>query len=153
MDVLNRLIELGLSLPEASVPGGSYVSVNVRGDVAYVAIQFPIRDGEHLYQGRLGGDITTGAGYQAAQLCALNVLAQIDKNIGFDRLVGINHFDSYFQAAEDWDESPEVMNGASDLFAQVLEDRGQHARAIFGVERLPRNFCMGLTASCTVKTR
>lgn len=147
----DRLHTLGLSLPDASVPGGTYTSVNVRGNIAYLAIQFPIRNGDYLYQGRLGGAITTELGYQATQLCALNVLAQIDKHVGFDRLVGINHFDGYFQAETDWDESPEVMNGASDFFVQVLADQGQHARAIFGVERLPRDFCVGLTASCTVK--
>ncbi len=90
-------------------------------------------------------------GHQATQLCALNVLAQIDKHVGVDRLVGINHFDGYFQAKGGWDESPKVMNGASDLFVQVLEDQGQHSRAIVGVEHLPRNFCVGITATCTIK--
>ena len=152
MNVSDRLTALGLSLPEASVPGGSYVSVNVRGVVAYVAIQFPIWNGRYRYQGRLGEEVATEAGYQATQLCALNVLAQLEKNVGLHRLIGINHFDGYFQAQADWDEAPQVMDGASDLFVEVLDDRGQHTRAIFGVDRLPRNFCVGLTASGTIRT-
>ena len=152
MNVSDRLTQLGLSLPEASTPGGSYVSLNVRGTIAYVAIQFPIRNEEHLYQGRLGADVTIEAGYQATQLCALNALAQLEKHIGWDRLVGINHFDGYFQAHPDWDESPDVMNGASDLLVQTLGDKGQHTRAIFGVDQLPRNFCVGLTTSATIRT-
>ena len=151
MNLSNRLIQLGLSLPEASTPGGSYVSVNVRGTVAYVAIQFPIWNGEYRYQGRLGAEITTEAGYQATQLCALNVLAQLEKHLGWDRLVGINHFDGYFQAGADWDEAPKVMDGASDLLVQVLDGKGRHTRAIFGVDRLPRNFCVGLTANATIR--
>ena len=152
MDIAKRLAQQGLSLPEASVPGGSYVSVNIRGTIAYVAIQFPIRDGEYLFQGRLGREITTQAGYQAAQLCALNVLAQLKKHVEWDHLIGINHFDGYFQTQLGWDESPEVMNGASDLFVQALGDRGKHTRAIFGVDCLPRNFCVGVTTTCTIKT-
>jgi enamine deaminase RidA (YjgF/YER057c/UK114 family) len=151
MDLSDRLSDLGLSLPEASRPGGAYVSVNVRGSVAYVAIQLPIRDGAYLYQGRLGGEVSPEDGYQAAQLCALNVIAQLDKHVGLKRIVGINHFDAYFQAAPEWDDSPHIIDGASDLFVKVLEERGQHARAIFGVERLPRNFCVGLTATATVR--
>lgn len=150
MKITDQLTQLGLSLPEASVPGGSYVSANVRGSVVYIAIQFPIWNGEYLYQGRLG-EISTEDGYRAAQLCALNALAQIDKHVGFDSLVGINHFDAYFQAAPDWDDSPQVIDGVSDLLVQVLGERGRHTRAILGVERLPRNFCVGLTVSGTIK--
>ena len=131
-------------LPNVSTPGGSYVSVNVRGNMAYVAIQFPIVNEAYLYQGRLGEDLSTEEGYKAMELCALNVLAQMDKKVGFEKIVGLNHIDAYFQSGTDWDDSPIVVNGASDLFVKILEERGQHSRAIFGVERLPRNFCVGL---------
>ena len=85
------------------------------------------------------------------ELCALNVLAQIDKKIGFEKIIGLNHIDAYFQSGENWDDSPKVVNGASDLFVKILEDKGQHSRAIFGVEKLPRNFSVGLTASFTLE--
>ena len=119
--------------------------------MAYVAIQFPIVNEAYLYQGRLGEDLSTEEGYKAMELCALNVLAQMDKKVGFEKIVGLNHIDAYFQSGTDWDDSPIVVNGASDLFVKILEERGQHSRAIFGVERLPRNFCVGLTASFTIK--
>ena len=85
------------------------------------------------------------------ELCALNVLAQVDKTVGFDRVDGLNHIDAYFQSGGDWDDSPIVVDGASNLFVNVLEERGIHSRAIFGVEKLPRNFSVGLTASFTIK--
>lgn len=149
---LEQLAALGLELPQASSPGGNYVSVNIRGNIAYIAIQFPILNGTFLHQGTLGTVISTEVGYEAMQLCALNVLAQIHEKIGFNQLVGINHIDAYYRAAEGWDEAPKVVNGASDLFLKVLGERGKHARAIFGVADLPRNFCVGLTVSCTIHT-
>lgn len=145
-----NLKQLQLELPEVSTPGGSYVSVNIRGQIAYIAIQFPIRNGNYHYQGRLGENISTDQGYQAMELCALNVLAQVNEKIGFDKIAGLNHIDAYFQSGQDWDESPLVVNGASDLFVKILKEKGQHSRAIFGVEKLPRNFSVGLTASFTL---
>lgn len=138
-------------LPNTSTPGGSYVSVNIRKNVAYIAIQFPILNEEYLFQGRLGTDLTTEDGYKAMELCALNVLAQMDKKVGFEKVIGLNHIDAYFQSAGNWDDSPIVVNGASDLFVKILEDKGEHSRAIFGVDKLPRNFSVGLTASFTIK--
>lgn len=152
MDPVQKLAELNLELPDASTPGGNYVSVNIRGAIAYIAIQFPILNEKFLFQGRLGNQVTTEEGYKAMELCALNVLAQIQKNVGFDNLVGLNHLDAYFQAANDWDDSPAVVNGVSDLMVKVLGEKGTHSRAIFGVEKLPRNFSVGLTASFTLKT-
>ncbi|MEO9965801.1 MAG: RidA family protein [Reichenbachiella sp.] len=150
MNLLASLSSLNLTLPEVSTPGGSYVSVNIRGAVAYVAIQFPILNEEYLFQGRLGETISTEEGSKAMELCALNVLAQIHSKIGFERVLGLNHLDAYFRATGDWDDSPIVVNGASDLFVKVLGEKGTHSRAIFGVDRLPRNFCVGLTSSFTL---
>lgn len=151
MTPIENLNKLGITLPEASTPGGSYVSVNIRANIAYIAIQFPIRNEEFLFQGRLGLDISTEEGYEAMKLCALNVLAQVNEKIGFDQIIGLNHIDAYFQAADNWDDSPIVVNGASDIFKSILEEKGVHSRAIFGVEKLPRNFSVGLTATFTLK--
>lgn len=151
MDPKENLIKLGLELPNVSTPGGSYESVNIRKEIAYIAIQFPILNEEFKYQGRLGNEVSTQEGYKAMELCALNVLAQVDKKIGFKKIVGLNHIDAYFQSGTDWDDSPIVVNGASELFVKVLEEKGKHSRAIFGVEKLPRNFSVGLTASFTIE--
>ncbi len=151
MKEIENLKRLGYELPQISTPGGNYVSVNIRSSIAYVAIQFPILNEEFLYQGRLGAELTTADGHKAMELCTLNVLAQINAKVGFDNMVGLNHIDIYFQSAEDWDDSPKVANGASDLFANVLEEKGRHSRAIFGVQYLPRNFSVGLTSSFTIK--
>lgn len=151
MKIEERVKEMGLELPPATNPGGNYVSVNVRGKIAYVAIQFPIRNGEFFYLGRLGKDLSLDDGYQAMQLTALNVIAQIQEKVGFEQIEGLNHIDAYYQSYGEWDDAPKVVNGASDLFVNLLGDRGQHSRAIFGVEALPRNFSVGLTCTFTIK--
>ncbi|HCM76200.1 MAG TPA: RidA family protein [Cytophagales bacterium] len=151
LNVENELNKLGLTLPEVSTPGGNYVSVNIRNQIVYVAIQFPILNEKYLYQGRLGVDLSTEDGYKAMEICALNVIAQVNAKVGFNKIDGLNHMDAYFQAGGDWDESPKVVNGASDLFVKVLGDAGRHSRAIFGVDKLPRNFSVGLTTSFTLK--
>lgn len=151
MSVKENLKNLGYSLPKVSEPGGNYVSVNIRENMAYIAIQFPILNDVYLYQGRLGEEISTTEGYKAMELCALNVLAQVDAKIGFERIIGLNHLDAYFQSGEDWDDSPKVVNGASDLFVKVLGNKGEHSRAIFGVHKLPRNFCVGMTSTFTIE--
>lgn len=150
MDITAQLKKFNLELPEVSTPGGSYQSVTIRGNIAYVAIQFPILNGEFLYQGRLGGECTTEDGVKAMELAALNVIAQINAKVGFDRIDGLNHLDAYYQSVDGWDDAPVVVNGASDLFVNTLGDKGTHARAIFGVHNLPRNFCVGLTTSFTL---
>lgn len=148
-----RLNDLGLVLPDPSTPGGNYVSCNVRGNIAWIAIQFPIKNGEFFYQGRLGEEIDTDAGYRAMRMCGLNVLAQVNKHLDFSQLDGLNHIDIFYRGTPVWDDAPLVANGASDLFADVLGDKGQHTRAIIGVETLPRHFSVGLTASFTLRRR
>lgn len=151
MGLIAKVTRLGLELPEVSNPGGNYLSVNVRGNTAYVAIQFPIFNGAFKFQGILGDELSTAEGYQAMQLCALNVLAQIEAEIGFENIEGLNHLDACYVATDGWDEAPKVVNGASDTFVEVLGEKGKHSRTIFGAQRLPANFCVGLTTNFTLK--
>jgi hypothetical protein len=147
-----KLKELNLSLPPVAPPGGSYTSVNVRSNTAYVAIQFPILGDDYQYLGRYGWELSTEDGYQAAQLAALNILAQVEHYVGFVKVEGLNHLDIYYQCAVGWDEAPMVADGASELFVKVLGDRGTHTRGIYGVDNLARNFSVGITSSFTLLT-
>lgn len=140
-------MELDITLYAPPLPGGAYDSVNVRNNNAFVAIQFPIQADQPLYIGRLGSKLSSKEGYEAAQLAARNVLSQIRQYVGFERIAGLNHLDIYYQAHEEWDEGPYVADGASELFLNVLKEKGRHSRSIFGVHKLPRNFCVGITAS------
>lgn len=145
-DVRAALSERGLSLPDPPAPGGAYEPVRVLGTTAYVAAQFPFADGRLAFRGRLGRELTTGDGYRAAELCALNVLAQVDRHVGFERVLGLGRIEAYMQTAEGWDEFPAVLDGASRLFLHAMGDAGRHARALFGVERLPIDAPIEMTA-------
>lgn len=145
-----KLNHLGLQLPNLSKPAGNYVCVNIRGNIAWVAIQFPKFNDEMLYKGILGKDLTTEEGYKAMQLCAINVLGHIDAKIGLDNVVGLNHLDAYYRADANWMDAPKVVDGASDLFVNILGEKGIHSRAIFGVDHLSRNFSVGITCTWTI---
>ncbi|MEO8582491.1 MAG: RidA family protein [Flavitalea sp.] len=151
MSLLQKLLDAGTDVNDVPAPGGSYVALNIRDNIATVAIQSPIDQQQFLYRGTLGKDITTEDGIKAARLCALNVLKQVNRYVKEEDLIGLNHVDIMYQCTEDWDDGPTVANGASDLFLQVLGDKGIHTRSISGVFRLPRKFSVMIVASFTVK--
>jgi enamine deaminase RidA (YjgF/YER057c/UK114 family) len=150
-EISEKLNGLGITLGAPPKPGGSYVAVNVRQNTAFVAIQFPIQDDKFFFQGRLGEEVSTEQGYEAARMSAANILKQINLHVGFERIVGLNHIDVYYQAGDNWDDGPKVANGASDLFLLALGERGQHTRAIMGVHKLPRSHSVAIVASFSVK--
>ncbi len=149
--ILANFNKLGVDLNTIPKPGGSYVAVNIRGNIAYVAIQLPIKEDKFYFTGRIGKDITTDQGYQAARLAGTNVLSQMQKFVGLEKVIGLNHVDIHYQAADDWDEGPTVANGASDLFLEVLGKKGEHTRTIVSVHKLPKNHSVALTASFTIE--
>lgn len=153
MDIQTNIASLNIDLDNLPTPGGSYTAVNIRGNTAFVAIQFPIKSGQLNFAGRIGAGVTTGEGYEAAKLCALNIIGQIQKFVGFENVEGLNHLDIYYQCTELWDEGPIVANGASDLFNEILGDAGIHTRAIMGVHRLSRNSCVAIVSSFTLNEK
>lgn len=151
VDVPARLARHGLVLPIPPPPGGAYEPVRAIGGVAYVAVQFPFVDGKLAYRGRLGRDLSTEDGRRAAELSALNVLAQIDRFIGFERVLGLNRIEAAMLTVDGWDEFPDVLDGASRLFLAALGDAGRHARSLIGVDRLPMDAPIAVTATLTLR--
>ncbi|MFN3529337.1 MAG: RidA family protein [Bacteroidia bacterium] len=151
MDIRTKVAAMGLSWPELSVPGGAYASVNIRGKQGFVAIQFPILNGQFMHQGKIGLDLETADACSAMRLCALNVLAQLAHKPGFEQLLGLNHFDAWYRATDEWDDMPKVADAASELFVELLGEKGRHSRAIMGVAHLPREFAVGLCVTFSLK--
>ncbi|MFC3416201.1 RidA family protein [Algoriphagus hitonicola] len=148
--ILEALNSMNLNIPKPPMPGGNYSATNLMGNRLTVSIQFPIYKDQFRFQGKLGEELTTDDGYLAAQLCSLNVLAQIQKEMGFQRLFSLNHLHLYYRSSEKWDEAPKVADGASDFFNQVLGSAGKHSRSLTGVAALPRKFSTGLVTDFTV---
>ncbi|MDR2347653.1 MAG: RidA family protein [Bifidobacteriaceae bacterium] len=147
-----RLAALGVELPAAPPPAAAYVPVRVSGLTAFVSGQLPIRDGQTAYRGRLGADLATAQGYDAARLAALNVLAQLRAALGsLDRVAQVDRVAALIACADDFTDHPQVANGASDLLAAVFGEAGRHARVACGVASLPFGAPVEIEAQVTLK--
>ena len=148
----SRLKELGVTLPIPPMPVASYVPCTISGNIVFVSGQIPIADGAIKYVGKLGVDVPLEAGQAAAQLCAINLLAQLKAAIGdLDRVTRCLKLGVFVNAAPDYTQQPEVANGASDLIAAVFGDAGKHARAAVGVGSLPRGVAVEVEAIFEIK--
>ena len=147
-----RLAELGIELPGAPQPLGAYRAVVRAGDLLFLSGQVPIRDGAIRYQGRVGAELTVEEGRAAAEMTALNALAQIRQFLGgFDRLRQIVRLEGYVASAPDFHSQPKVLDAASELLQRVLGERAGHVRSAFAVEHLPANAAIELVVTAEVK--
>lgn len=134
-----NLAALGLALPPAPSPGGNYVSAKQVGELLYLS-GVVSADANGIITGMAGADSTVEQGYAAARACALTLLAVIKRHLGsLDRVAEVVAVNGYVNAAPGFADSPAVVNGASDLLAQVFGEAGRHVRAALGVSALPRN--------------
>jgi len=138
--VERQLMQLGLRLPVPPDPVGAYRRGVVHAGIGSLSGQLPFHDGKILHPGLVGRDVTTTAAQSAARAAALNVLAQLRVLLGgFDRLAGLLRVDGFVASAPGFFNSPVVLDAASSLFADVLGERGAHARSATGVAALPLN--------------
>ena len=135
-----RLAELGIEIPDAPAPAANYVPFVVSGSLVFVSGQIPVKDGEIKFTGRLGKDMDVDEGYQAARLCGLNLIAQVKAAAGGDleRVKRVVKLGGFVNSAAGFTDQPEVVNGASDLMAEVFGAAGKHARFAVGAPSLPR---------------
>ena len=136
-----RLRELKIELPKPSVPSANYVPFKRSQSLIYIAGQVPSANGKDQFTGQLGREISLEQGQQAARLCAVNILAQLNVALAgdLDRVVGCVRLGGFVNAVAGFGEQPQVINGASDLMVAVFGDAGRHARAAVGCSSLPRN--------------
>lgn len=138
--IQKRLDALGITLPAAAAPAANYVPFAQSGKVLFVSGQLPYADGKLAATGLLGRDLDTAAGKEMARHCAVNILAQLQAATGnLERIVRLVKISIFVASTPDFTEQHLVGNGASDLLAQVLGERGRHARAAVGVAVLPLN--------------
>lgn len=139
MNPKSKLDELGLKLPNPPAAAGSYVPTVRTGNLLYCAGTICAVDGKMTHTGPVGRDHTVESGYQSAQICALNTLANIKAAVGsLDQIARIVFVSGFVNAVDGFTESPAVINGASDLFVKVFGEIGKHARAAVAVNGLPR---------------
>ena len=152
MNVEQRLKELGLELPNPPRPAGNYQPWILSDKLLLLSGQFPIRNGQRQYTGRVGAELTEAQGREAAQLAALNALAQVRAALdGFDRLVRLLRVEGHVASAPGWSSAPKVLDGASELFVSVLGERGRHTRTAFTPGRLPLDLAVELVVTAHVQ--
>ena len=134
-----RLKELAIELPQASKPGANYVPFVRSGNLLFLTGQLSQWNGERRFVGKLGREYGVAEGQQAARLCALNVLAHVREALDgdLDRVVRTVRLAGYVNSTPDFVAQSQVMNGASDLFVELLGEAGRHARMAVGVSALP----------------
>ena len=135
-----KLEALGLILPPVSAPIGSYVTCKRQGNLLYLSGAGPIVQGEVLYKGKVGAEITPDVAYEAAKVSALNLIAALKAELGdLSKVKSIVKLLGLVACADGFYGQPGVINGASDLLFEVFGEKGRHARSAIGVFSLPMN--------------
>jgi enamine deaminase RidA (YjgF/YER057c/UK114 family) len=140
MDPEDKLADLGIELPEVADPVADYVpAVRTEDGTVYVSGQLPTdEDGELLFEGRVGDDVTAKQARQAAERCAVNILAAVEDLVGdLSRVERVVRVEGFVASADGFTQQPTVVNGASELFGDVFGDAGRHSRFAVGCNVLP----------------
>ena len=136
-DIEARLLTMGIRLPDPAAPAANYVPVTRSGRLLFVSGQLPMGP-EGLAKGKLGADLGVEQGQAAARLCAVNILAQLRRELGeLDRISRCLKLGGWVNCTPDFTDQPKVVNGASDLVVEALGDKGRHARFAVGAPSLP----------------
>lgn len=134
-----KLAELGLTLPNPPAAAGSYVPTVRTGNLLFCAGTICMIDGQMTHTGQVGKEHTIESGAKAAEICALNTMANIKAAVGsLDQVARIVMLNGFVNAVDGFADSPAVINGASDLFLKVFGEAGKHARAAVATNGLPK---------------
>jgi enamine deaminase RidA (YjgF/YER057c/UK114 family) len=136
--VEDRLAELSLSVPEVPTPVAVYVPAVVSGDLVFTSGQLPMKNGELMHTGKVGGDVRPEDATECAEQCALNAIAAVKSKVGdLDRVAQVVKVVVFVASTPDFTGQPQVANGASELLGKAFGDAGVHARSAVGVPVLP----------------
>ena len=139
MSFQKKLDDLGIILPQASPPVGSYLAIKIVDKLLYISGQISIDEKGELIKGKLGKDLKTEDGYDAAIRCALSITAQVKKacNNDLTKVKSCIKLTGFVNSTDDFIEQPKVINGASDTIVKIFGDSGKHTRAAVSVNSLP----------------
>jgi enamine deaminase RidA (YjgF/YER057c/UK114 family) len=150
MSAEEKLKELGVTLPEVPPAAGNYVPSVQVGNMLYLSGTLPMKDGSITHEGKVGSEYKVEDGYEAAKVCALNALANIKAAVGsINKVKRIVFVGGFVNGTDGFTHSPQVINGASDLFGEVFGEAGRHARAAVSVNGLPLGAAVEI--HCTVE--
>ena len=139
MNYEEKLKKLNITLPEAKAPVGNYVATKVSGNMLFISGQISIDENGQLIKGKVGKDLSTDDGYNAAKKCALSIVAQVKKacNNDLSKVKSCIKLTGFVNSTEDFTDQPKIINGASDLIASIFGEAGMHTRAAVSTNSLP----------------
>ena len=139
MTAEENIKKLQIKLPEAKAPVGNYVATKITGKMLFISGQISIDESGQLIKGKIGRDLNTKAGYEAAKRCALSIIAQVKKACDNDlsKVKSCIKLTGFVNSTDNFTEQPKVINGASDLIASIFGDIGMHTRAAVSTNSLP----------------
>ena len=139
MNYENKIKDLNIKLPEAKPPVGSYVATKIVGSLLFISGQISINEEGKLIKGKIGEDLSTEDGYEAAKRCGLSIVAQAKAacNDDLSKIKSCVKLTGYVNSTENFTDQPKVINGASDLIAAVFGEAGMHTRAAVSTNSLP----------------
>ena len=132
-----KLESLGIELPNPPTPAGSYVPAIRTGKLLYISGQIPMKDGKVIFTGKVS-DNNVEIAQKSARMCAINILAQIKREVGdLDKVSKIVRLSGFVNSVSEFSQQPKVINSASDLFFEIFGEKGKHSRIAVGVASLP----------------
>ncbi len=132
-----KIKSLGIQLPEPPTPAGSYIPVVKTVNLLFISGQIPMDNGKVIFTGKVSDDNIEIA-QKAARMCAINILAQIKREVGnLDKVTKIIRLSGFVNSSSEFIQHPKVINAASDLIFEIFEDKGKHSRIAVGVTSLP----------------
>jgi enamine deaminase RidA (YjgF/YER057c/UK114 family) len=153
MSYEDNLKKLNIKLPEAKAPVGNYVATKISGKMLFVSGQVSIDENGELIKGKVGKDLDTEAGYNAAKRCGLSIVAQVKKACGDDlsKVKSCIKLTGFVNSADDFINQPKVINGASDTIDKVFGEFGMHTRAAVSTNSLPLGVAVEVDAIFELK--
>ena len=153
MSYEDNLKKLNIKLPEAKAPVGNYVATKISGKLLFVSGQVSIDENGELIKGKVGKDLDTEAGYNAAKRCGLSIVAQVKKACGDDlsKVKSCIKLTGFVNSVDDFINQPKVINGASDIIAKVFGEFGMHTRAAVSTNSLPLGVAVEVDAIFELK--
>ena len=144
---------LGLNIPDLPKALANYVPFKIIGKTIYISGQAPVHNGELIYKGKVGSDISIEEGIEAAKLCVINIIAALKTGLegDWDKLDSFVKLTGFVNCQDNFTDQPKIINGASDLLVDIFGDQGRHSRVAVGSNALPLGISVEIDAIVQLK--
>ena len=144
---------LGLNIPDLPKALANYVPYKIIGKTIYISGQAPVQNGELIYKGKVGSDISIEEGIEAAKLCVINIIAALKTGLegDWDKLDSFVKLTGFVNCQDNFTDQPKIINGASDMLVEIFGDKGRHTRVAVGSNALPLGIAVEIDAIAQLK--